>query len=126
MTTEFTWQHLPPVGLRCEVQLDNEKEYTECEIIAHYDPCEDGEKVAVFAYKTTGGRRVDQRIGPCFRAIKTPQQLAVEQPREKTVESMRNIILNTVKYASGEDAKNYAEVLFDAGYRKFEIVEDDV
>lgn len=52
-----------------------------------------------------------------FRPIRTPEQIAAEL-RVNTINEMRDIILNTVKYASGIDAANYAEVLFEAGYRK--------
>ena len=36
---------------------------------------------------------------------------------------MRNVILSAIKFPSSQDAADYSAALYDAGYRKFEIVD---
>jgi hypothetical protein len=47
-------------------------------------------------------------------------------PEEKAVAEMVEVICAAITWPSAEDAKNYCAALYKAGYRKFEIVEDDV
>ena len=115
MNTEFTYKNLPAVGSVCEVEINGV--YIECEILAHYDPCRDGDLVAVFAYQTRGGRSTDQRVGPCFR--KSGKQIAVEK-RKNAIHEM----VDSLKRWG--DVHELCGHLYDAGYRKFEIVEEDV
>lgn len=114
----WSGEGLPPVGTVCEYNnyephpVDVELKWSRVEIVARHTQGLDD--FAVFA-SVSGyhGSRVPEH----FRPIRTPGQIAAEE-RESEIRGMRDIILHTVKYASGEDAKNYAEVLFDAGYRK--------
>jgi len=45
---------------------------------------------------------------------------------EKAVDSMVQVILDSIRWPSDQDARKYCEALYEAGYRKFEIVEGDV
>lgn len=119
MNIEFTYKNLPAVGSICEVHRGNDKVYEECEILAHYSPCDDGDLVAVFSYKTHGGKSVDQRVGPCFRYKKTAEDIA-EEERQKVCNDLHYLI------SGFGDSRASARRVYDAGYRKFEIVEDDV
>lgn len=40
------------------------------------------------------------------------------------VDKMVEVICSAVKHASGQDARDYSEALYAAGYRKFEIVDE--
>lgn len=128
MTTEFTYKNLPPVGLVCEVDLNGV--YTECEILAHYDPCRDGDLVAVFAYETRGGRSTDQRVGPCFRPIKTAEDIAADKRLHQIRNALTAIHAGDQKFPNdlvrGNIIAATVEAMIDAGYRKFQIVQDDV
>lgn len=47
-------------------------------------------------------------------------------PKEKAVSEMVLAIGARIKWPSMKDATDYSEAIYDAGYRKFEIVEEDV
>lgn len=83
----FDDKNLPPVGLVCEVNETlggrGKEKWVRCEILTHYDPCDDGDLVAVYAYKTPGGRSVNQRVGPCFREVKSKEQIEAEKRAAK-------------------------------------------
>lgn len=99
---------LPPVGTACECMLvGGSDEWVPCEIVAHKDNQ---------AVCWVDCNRITASTGTRIRPIRTPEQVAAED-RAKVINRMRDIILNTVKYASGIDAVNYAEVLYDAGLR---------
>ena len=51
---------------------------------------------------------------------KTPEEIAAEE-RNRVVEDIRNIARCAIS-----EGRAAAEALYDAGYRKFEIVEEDV
>lgn len=123
MTTEFTYKHLPPVGLACEVEL--KEGWVDCEVIAHYSPHRDGDLVAVFAYKAPGGRLVDQRVGGCFRTIDLSAQ-----DRKTELGSLAGLIRQEANCVDAEltdsQALSIANTLMIEGFRKFEIVEEDV
>lgn len=128
MNIDWDGRGLPPVGLICEVELNGV--YTECEILAHYDPCRDGDLVAVFAYQTRGGRSADQRVGPCFRPIKTKEEIAADKRLHEIRNALTAIKAGQQHFPSdlvrGNIVAATVEAMIDAGYRKFEIVEDDV
>lgn len=61
-------------------------------------------------------------IGDAFKG----QMVPLVSDREGTIAEMKETICTAVKYPNGQLALEYAEALYDAGYRKFEIVEEDV
>lgn len=108
-----TWpgEVLPPVGTVCEFATyhGGDPVWKECKIIAH----DDG--FAVIAYKGNYSGQSNNHLRP----IRTPEQIAAED-REQAIAEMHRLIED-----SGEHGVlNCLGVLYDARYRKFEIVDE--
>lgn len=125
---------LPPVGAVCEFAggthcpedpFDKDlKEGMKVTIIAHFK-CGDF-TLAAFTFDPENPDRgmvqVEQANFGCFRPIRTPEQIAAEE-REKAIRQMiddTNILTGIMR-----DRRIMAGQLYDAGYRKFEIVENE-
>lgn len=114
----FDYKNLPPVGLVCEVNATlgrGEEKWIRCEILTHYDPCDDGDLVAVYAYETTGGRSVDQRVGICFREVKSKEQIEAENRAAKVDDLVKRFALHN---AGNVDWKALFEQMYDCGVFK--------
>lgn len=111
---------LPPVGCRCELNRFSdapESQWAPVEILAHYSAPGLTQPVAVFI-PLSPIPHADQATAKCFRPIRTAEQLAAE-----TRKAALNDLVRLIEGADAAD-KTIAEVIYDAGYRKFEIVED--
>ena len=110
-TPSWPVEGLPPVGVVCEVKL--QEEWSLCEIIAHFQQPQ--AMVAAFTVaQFHGGKKLDSKIAECFRPIRTPEQIAADA-RSKAIDEM-------VK-ALGMDDPGTAEcircgLIYDAGFRK--------
>jgi len=108
---------LPPVGTVCEVKG----------CISHYLKWN---KVTVFAVRgyTVFFDMEDGRWGQTdsheFRPLRTPEQRAAEE-RAKAIEAMAESSLYGHYAFTSAQAKIACTVLYDAGYRKFEIVDEE-
>jgi len=131
---EWNGEGLPPVGTVCEwagctFAPEDPKEPDlhigdQVKIIAHF---KDGElDLAAFTFNPQihnpdrGTAWVNQGAYGCFRHIRTPEQIAAEE-RASQIELMADIFRDAPQV--GVQAGMAA--LYDAGYRKFEIVEGE-
>lgn len=109
--TNQSWygEGLPPVGVVCEVKL--QEEWILCEIIAHFQQPQ--AMVAAFTVaQFHGGKKLDSKIAECFRPIRTPEQIAADE-REAAINDLENLIC---AFASHRDAAIH---IYDVeGYRK--------
>lgn len=109
----------PPVGTACEVLYNSDpEEFVTCKVIG-YD-----ERDAVV--RITRGKRTGQyeRVPPAwtgrsvFRPIPTPEQIKAEQ-RKKEIAELLEVFSNLDGCSLA-----YARAAVNAGYRKFEIVDE--
>lgn len=107
---EWTGEGLPPVGTVCEMQ-NAIGIWREVEIFAHF-------KGNVFGWD--GGELINYFSNDPheFRPIRTPEQIAAEER-----ETELNRMVATVSMLDKGWARKVCAGLYDAGYRKFEIVE---
>lgn len=114
--TTWNGEGLPPIGTVCEIEMFSDDIRT-VEVLG-YDGGE-----AWLRYRELHRNTNSFILGnPCgFRPIKTVEQIAAEE-REKGVNEM----LAALRQPPAISARYVCEELFDLGYRKFEIVEEDV
>ena len=109
-TPSWSGEGLPPVGVVCEVKL--QEEWRLCEIIAHFQ-----QPQAIVAAFTVaqfhGGKKLDSKIAECFRPIRTPEQIAADE-REAAIDEM----LAATPAPGSDISLRVCEKLYDAGYRK--------
>lgn len=108
--TQWTGEGLPPVGTVCECNHSKPGVWMEVEVVAHFNGgCS---MVAAYTYKIFGdNRQVAQAIADCFRPIRTPEQIAVED-RKNDIQEMMDL------FKEGKLGYFYAAGIYDAGYRK--------
>ena len=107
-TPSWSGEGLPPVGVVCEVKL--QEEWSLCEIIAHFQQPQ--AMVAAFTVaQFHGGKKLDSKIAECFRPIRTPEQIAADE-RDAAILDMERIC------RSGDFGSGGLAALYDAGYRK--------
>lgn len=113
---------LPPVSMKCEYRsgyAEVPAKYSECEIIAHFTG-ESGETLAAFIYKAHDGVVQLGRGAPSlFRPLRTLEQRA-EEDRQVAISEIVNAI-GWVHSCPG--ARDAAERVYEAGFRKTEGVE---
>jgi hypothetical protein len=131
---KWNGEGLPPVGAVCEFAggthchadpFDKDlHEGDQVTIIAHF---KDGDiELAAFTFNpqprnpNRGTACVEQGAYGCFRPIRTSEQIA-EEDREKAVEAM--LILGGMQSGPLSERVKHMKAIYDAGYRKFEIVE---
>lgn len=105
---------LPPVGTVCEAKTT--RGWSRGTIIAH--GLQPKENLAVWQ---EDGELIFWGVKEYFRPIRTPEQIAAEE-RDKAIEGMiadTNILTGIMS-----DRRIMAGQLYDAGYRKFEIVDN--
>jgi hypothetical protein len=125
---EWTGAGLPPVGTVCEFAGGAErpedpfdkdlKEGMKVTIIAHF---KSGDfTLAAFTFDPENPDRgmvqVEQGNFGCFRPIRTPEQIAAEE-REKFISECGDFASVT------SDWRDVFGMMFDAGYRRFEITD---
>lgn len=111
---EWNGEGLPPVG--AYVEHKSSAKWNKVLVVAHFN----GQ--AVIAWEGDHGDSIDLREASELRQIRTPEQIAAEE-REKAIEQMiddTNILTGIMS-----DCRNMAGQLYDAGYRKIEILEGD-
>lgn len=110
---EWNGSGLPPVGTVCEMHIDDGDFWAIGKVVAH----------AVLSDETVAVAHNESEVfhgsDGNFRPIRTPQQIAAEE-RESCIVRMTNDAGN----ASSLAQRVYAD-LYDAGYRKIEIVESE-
>lgn len=115
---------LPPVGLTCEFMWNYKREgseYVKARVLFH-----DGGSAVVRILEGEGKGSIRESRGgdcgahPIFKLIRTPEQIAADQ-KKKSVEEM----IQQLRKTNGCGWYSIAEDLYDAGYRKFEIVENE-
>lgn len=104
---------LPPVGTVCENAAGGE--WRKVFIVAHDSV--DNEQRAIFRF--VGGDQYSYfgEHAECFRPIRTPEQIAAEE-RLKAIDEMAAVYKSNFE----GHVKDGCQALYDAGYRKFEIV----
>lgn len=111
-TAGWNGEGLPPVGTVCEVRG----------CMSHY---QQWNKVTIFAVrgKTVMFDMDDGRWGQTdsheFRPLRTPEQIAAEER-----ETELNRMVATVSMLDKSWARKVCAGLYDAGYRKFEIIDE--
>lgn len=104
----WSGEGLPPVGVVCEVKL--QEEWSLCEIIAHFQQPQ--AMVAAFTVaQFHGGKKLDSKIAECFRPIRTPEQIAADE-REVAIQDISQIINKNLANTMA------AAAIYDSGYRK--------
>lgn len=112
----WTGEGLPPVGTVCEVIMIKSGQWEDCQVIAHTQH-PSGMHVAVFTYFNpfrSSAFDVDYREASGFRLIRTPEHSAAEVRTRVIDDLVKVTCINRVEAAR----------IFDAGYRKFEIVDE--
>lgn len=112
----WTGEGLPPVGTVCEV--DYCESWQRCEVIAHFrQRC--GMVAAFTVDLVDGAKSLDAFGSDEFRPIRTPEQIA-EEERKRITDDIQRVCVD------GENnGVPFHEALYQAGYRKFEIVEGE-
>ena len=110
---EWDGAGLPPVGTECKFGDEMVK------IIAHVDQ-ENGDPDYRFLAVAQIGEKGSIIYGPekLFKPIRTPEQIAAEQ-RAKDIFEIAHILIDNRKECT---EYHQAGLIYDAGYRKFEIV----
>lgn len=114
---EWTGKGLPPVDLDIEVRFrtDTNPEWDKAKLIYS------GSRFIAIQYHDGEVSEVSTTSMPCeFRPIRTPEQIAAEE-RENEL----NRMVATVSMLDKGWARKVCAGLYDAGYRKFEIVENE-
>lgn len=117
----WTGEGLPPVGTVCEYTDLHGLKWYGCEIIAYY-----GGHVWL---RTTGAGRDHVKVVGAFRfrPIRTPEQIASDEREKDSFELFSTINWNDAREQwdrMSESRKDDYRKAIDAGYRKFEIVEN--
>lgn len=119
---QWDGEGLPPVGVDCEVLWSSTtRKYVTCRVVGH------DESSAVFRY-TSGERKGEYQCDsartygnpalPCFRPIKTAEQLAAEQREAEITRFAEDITAGRSPLGSFEHSKVVATWLYDNDYRK--------
>jgi hypothetical protein len=109
--TPWTGEGLPPTGTVCERNIARQA-WCSTEIVA---VAREGDAVA---FEDASGQKGWSSCSSSFRPIRTPEQIAAEE-REFSIIEIERVAM------SGGSAKTMAEAIHDAGYRKFEITNED-
>jgi hypothetical protein len=134
MNIDWDGKGLPPVGIKCDTLWSSTTgEYVQVKVLAH------DEDRAVVRF-VTGSRKGEydsdtqhSQYGatlPIFRPIRTPEQIAADQRLHAIRNACTAINSRIAEYNINLDCsvamRATVEAMIDAGYRKFEIVEEDV
>jgi len=118
---EWTGEGLPPVGIECEVMggglPSTAFDWERCTILLINEGADGKQQVCTRDFRGDLAIYYPEIDAVYFRPIRTPEQVAAEV-REGAIHEMVDHLKrwNTVQDLCGD--------LYDAGYRKFEIVED--
>lgn len=110
---------LPPVGFHVRIEMPSDDQCADfwrygshigknVDIIAH-QVCSTGENVAVYAYNNDGILEYHSLVAHCFRALKSPKQIAAEK-RETAIRELMDI--------AQVDCRVTAARLVDAGFKR--------
>ena len=115
---EWNGEGLPPVGTVCEMSIGDpsEAEWFVGTVVVHIDL---DRPVAV----AHNGEDVFHGYAEDFRPIRTTEQIA-KQERSKACDKMYGVILDKIPQDRRNNGSDICEALYDAGYRKFEIVDN--
>ena len=111
---EWDGRGLPPVGAVCEWKEKTGFSWVQATVLFITESSVVMQRSDGFEWQMLTKRTV-------FRPILTPEQIAAEE-REKELNKM----VATVSMLDKSWARKVCAGLYDAGYRKFEIVEEDV
>lgn len=117
---KWTGEGLPPVGVRIEAKHKNAQAdwarpgFYETEVVAI------GKQLVIFEADGSGHEKVGRLADYIFRPIRTPEQIAAEK-RSRAIDEM----CKECGYDGGGASFYTCAGLYDAGYRKFEIVENE-
>lgn len=125
-SVEWNGEGLPPVGTVCEFAGFNPEETMPTDprvgdqvtVIAHF--MSGSFEVAAFTFYAPPEfeyLQVAQGAYGCFRPIRTPEQIAADE-RSKAIEAMEQLGIGN------PSRHDLLAALYDAGYRKFEIVDN--
>lgn len=111
----WTGTGLPPVGTVCERRFHDTEgsSWNRVTVTAH------GHK-KIMCLEESGDEWAHYALEVSFRPARTPEQIAAEQ-REKDIEEMLDLFKSTACKQT-YDMRGGIAALFDAGFRKFEIV----
>lgn len=120
---EWPEEGLPPVGTVCEFKSAGHHSDPEYQWCIYHGLMSCGGYIVEYHHHTSPGMTTCAPFDPAltsFRPIRTPEQIAAEE-REKAIDEMAAI------YKSNYEGhvKDGCQALYDAGYRKFEIVESE-
>lgn len=113
---EWNGEGLPPVGTMCEYQ-NSLGSWFPVEITAI------AKKGICFVQTERDGENYVCQVSSKFRPIRTPEQIAAEN-RIAGIQSILDDYTYTVGPCTHKLARSQVERLYDAGYRKFEIVDN--
>ena len=112
---EWNGEGLPPVGIDCERAFSHST-WKETHICGHST---DGAYAAFY----DGDGLMGWNDHCKFRPARTPEQIA-KQERSKACDKMYGVILDRIPQDRRNNGSDICEALYDAGYRKFEIVDN--
>ena len=120
-------QGLPPVGTICQFRTASDgtgwhpelKTGAIVEVIAHFHIGSTPVAAFLFDYDSGSCRQVEQAVDTCFRPLRTPEQIAAEEQREKGVAALC-ALADEFRGHPGTAFRPFFEHLYDAGYRKVE------
>lgn len=111
--SKWTGEGLPPVGTVCECKFAGQPDSHFTRVTIRYI----SDKHAVLFGEVETSHNV---VACVFRPIRTPEQVAAEE-REKYLQEVGKLFEPREPY----DSRTIGERMYDAGYRKFEIVEGE-
>lgn len=106
---------LPPVGLPCQWYSDSQTGWQEVVVLAY-----SGESAWI---QPKGKPSIIVGNPANFLPLRTPEQIA-KQERSKACDKMYGVILDKIPQDRRNNGSDICEALYDAGYRKFEIVDN--
>lgn len=125
ITRQWNGDGLPPVGTVCEYLLKPSNQWHKCEIRYHMIPSDFGELRAIVWNPNLKFDQISNSNWE-FRPIRTPEQIAAEE-RAAGIQALK-AIFDSCSDELMPTSNKYLDTLFgaihDAGYRKFEIVDN--
>lgn len=112
---KWNGEGLPPVDLPCQWHSDSQTGWQEVVVLAY-----SGESAWI---QPKGKPSIIVGNPANFRPIRTPEQIA-KQERSKACDKMYGVILDKIPQDRRNNGSDICEALYDAGYRKFEIVDN--
>jgi hypothetical protein len=126
---EWNGEGLPPVGVVCEIlQNKTTSIWVSVKIIAHVTDDPRFNPIAIYIPEGDPSATVGQAVASTFRPIRTPEQIAAEERLQEIADALtatsKTVDPWNVDINCSSAIRATVEAMIDAGYRKFEIVDN--